>query len=49
MPNPQVKTRSGGTSRVPPRVLDAFTAAFRGQLLTQTQPVTTPRASSGTR
>jgi FAD/FMN-containing dehydrogenase len=33
MPDPQVKTRSGGTTRVPPRAFDAFTAAFRGQLL----------------
>jgi FAD/FMN-containing dehydrogenase len=33
MPSPQVKTRSGGTTRVPQPALDSFAAAFRGQLL----------------
>jgi len=38
MPDPQVKTRSGGTALVPRRAIDAFTAAFRGQLLSPDSP-----------
>ena len=38
MPDPQVKTRSGGMTRVPQRALDSFTAAFSGQLLTPDTP-----------
>jgi FAD/FMN-containing dehydrogenase len=38
MPDAQVKTRSGGTTRVPQRAIDSFTAAFRGQLLEPSTP-----------
>jgi len=38
MPDPQVKTRSGGMTRVPQRALDSFMAAFSGQLLTPDTP-----------
>jgi FAD/FMN-containing dehydrogenase len=38
MADPQVKTRSGGTTRVPQRDVDSFTAAFRGQLLKPDTP-----------
>jgi len=38
MPDPQVRTRSGGTTRVPQRALDSFSSAFRGQLLSKHTP-----------
>jgi len=38
MPDPQVRTRSGGTTRLPQRALDSLSAAFRGQLLSQNSP-----------
>jgi FAD/FMN-containing dehydrogenase len=38
MPDPQVRTRSGGATRLPQRALDSFTAAFRGQLLRPDSP-----------